>query len=170
MGAAARCRVRPGAGALEATLPTRPWGFPYTLFVLSASGKLFRTKVAFVSVGANDIRQRATRSLSNWTARMAFYRSYRDSYSRDAMQRRGIGTSGDRVYPDLAFGMPTPPYDPGDPQTVGVGVMDYYGGNDNRRHAAEIHAAYVENMTRFTQWLVEGGHRVLLFGGTASST
>lgn len=157
----------PGAGALEATLPTRPWGFPYTLFVLSASGKLFRTRVAFVSVGANDIKQRATRFLSNWTARLAFYRSYRDSYSRDAMQRRGIDTSGDRVYPDLAFGMPAPRYDPGDPQTVGVGVMDYSGGNDDRRRAAEIHAAYVENMTRFTQWLVDSGHRVLLFGGDA---
>jgi polysaccharide pyruvyl transferase WcaK-like protein len=155
----------PGAGALEATLPTRPWGFPYTLFVLSASGKLFRTKVAFVSVGANDIKQRATRTLSNWTARLACYRSYRDSYSRDAMQRRGIDTSRDRVCPDLAFGMPTPPYEPGDPQTVGVGVMDYYGGNDDRRHAAEIHAAYVEKMTRFTQWLVDSDHRVLLFGG-----
>ena len=155
----------PGAGALEATLPTRPWGFPYTLFVLSASGKLFRTKVAFVSVGANDIKQRATRSLSNWTARLAAYRSYRDSYSRDAMRRRGIDTSRDRVYPDLAFGVPTPPYDPGDPQVVGVGVMDYYGGNDDRQQAAEIHAAYVEKMTRFTQWLVDSGHRVLLFGG-----
>jgi polysaccharide pyruvyl transferase WcaK-like protein len=155
----------PGAGALEATLPTRPWGFPYTLFVLSTSGKLFRTKVALVSVGANDIRQRATRSLSNWTARQAAYRSYRDSYSRDAMRRRGIDTSRDRVYPDLAFGVPTPPYDPGDPQAVGVGVMDYYGGNDDRRQAAAIHAAYVEKMTRFTQWLVDNGHRVLLFGG-----
>ena len=155
----------PGAGALEATLPTRPWGFPYTLFVLSVSGKLFRTKVAFVSVGANDIRQRATRSLSNWTARLACYRSYRDNYSRDAMQRRGIDTSRDRVYPDLAFGIPTPPYDPGDPQTVGVGVMDYYGGNDDRQHAAEIHSGYVAKMTRFTQWLVDTGHRVLLFGG-----
>jgi polysaccharide pyruvyl transferase WcaK-like protein len=155
----------PGAGALEATLPTRPWGFPYTLFMLSVSGKLFRTKVAFVSVGANDIRQRATRSLSNWTARLACYRSYRDNYSRDAMQRRGLDTSWDRVYPDLAFGVPTPPNEPGDPQTVGVGVMDYYGGNDDRRHAAEIHSGYVEKMTRFTQWLVDTGHRVLLFGG-----
>lgn len=155
----------PGAGALEATLPTRPWGFPYTLFVLSASGKLFRTKVAFVSVGANDIRQRATRTLSNWTARLASYRSYRDSYSRDAMQRRGIDTSQDHVFPDLAFGMPTPPYEPGDPQTVGVGVMAYYGGNDDRGHAAEINDAYVEKITRFTHWLVDTGHRVLLFGG-----
>jgi polysaccharide pyruvyl transferase WcaK-like protein len=155
----------PGAGALEATLPTRPWGFPYTLFMLSVSGRLFRTKVAFVSVGANDIKQRATRSLSNWTARLACYRSYRDNYSRDAMQRRGINTSRDRVYPDLAFGMPTPPYDPGDQQTVGVGVMDYYGGNDDRRHAAEIHSGYIEKMTRFTQWLVDTGHRILLFGG-----
>ena len=155
----------PGAGALEATLPTRPWGFPYTLFVLSASGRLFRTKVAFISVGANDIRQRATRTLSNWTARLASYRSYRDSYSREAMRLRGIDTSRDGVYPDLAFGMPTPPWQAGDPQLVGVGVMDYYGGNDDRREAAGIHAAYVGKLTRFTQWLVDSGHRVLLFGG-----
>jgi len=155
----------PGAGALEATLPTRPWGFPYTLFVLSASGRLFRTKVAFISVGANDIKQWATRALSNQTARLAYYRSYRDAYSREAMQRRGIDTSRDRVYPDLAFGVPTPPHDAGDPQTVGVGVMDYYGGNDDRRNAAAMHADYLEKMTRFTQWLVDSGHRVLLFGG-----
>jgi polysaccharide pyruvyl transferase WcaK-like protein len=155
----------PGAGALEATLPTRPWGFPYTLFVLSASGRLFRTRIALVSVGANDIKQRATRMLSNWTARMAFYRSYRDAYSRDAMRRRGIDTSRDGIYPDLAFGMPTPPWEAGDPQLVGVGVMDYYGGNDDRRQAAELHATYVDKVTRVVQWLVDSGHRVLLFGG-----
>jgi len=157
--------IVPGAGALEATLPTRPWGFPYALFVLSASGKLFGTKVALVSVGANNIQQRATRALSNWTARLACYRSYRDEYSRDAMRQRGLDTSGDQVFPDLAFGMRTPPYDPGDTEIVGVGVMDYYGGNDDRRNAAQIHSSYLDNMIRFTCWLVDGGRKVRLFGG-----
>jgi polysaccharide pyruvyl transferase WcaK-like protein len=154
-----------GAGALETTLPQRAWGFPYSLFLLSASGRLFGTKVALVSVGADQINKRATRWLSNATARLASYRSYRDAYSRDAMRERGIDTSADRVFPDLVFGVPTPPYEPGDPQLVGVGVMAYYGGNDDRGRAEQIHSSYVETMTRFTEWLVDNGYRVRLFGG-----
>ncbi len=157
--------IVPGAGALEATLPQRAWGFPFALFTLASSGKLFRTKVALVSVGADTINKRATRWLSNSTARLASYRSYRDAYSRDAMRQRGIDTAGDRVYPDLVFGVPTPPYDPGDPQLVGVGVMAYYGGNDDRPQAGQIHSAYVQKMTRFVGWLVDTGHKVRLFGG-----
>jgi polysaccharide pyruvyl transferase WcaK-like protein len=157
--------IVPGAGALETTLPQRAWGFPYALFVLTASGKLLGTKVALVSVGADLINKRATRWLSNATARLASYRSYRDAYSRDAMAQRGIDTSADHVRPDLVFGVPTPPYEPGDPQFVGVGVMAYYGGNDDRKQANQIHSRYVEAMTGFTQWLVDNGYRVRLFGG-----
>ena len=65
--------IVPGAGALETTLPQRAWGFPYALFVLTLSGKLFGTKVALVSVGADTINKRVTRWLSNSTARLAFY-------------------------------------------------------------------------------------------------
>jgi len=157
--------IVPGAGALESTLPTRPWGFPFALFVLCLSGRISRTKVALVSVGAETIKPRATRLLSDATARLAYYRSYRDASSKQAMQRRGIDASGDPVYPDLVFGVPAPPYEPGDPQLVGVGVMDYYGGNDDRHRADEIHSGYIEKMTRFTGWLVDGGHTVRLFGG-----
>lgn len=157
--------IAPGAGALETTLPQRAWGFPYALFLLAASGRLFGTKVALVSVGADLINKRTTRWLSNATARLAYYRSYRDAFSRDAMRQRGIDTSSDRVYPDLVFGVPTPPYEPGDPQLVGVGVMAYYGGNDDRKQAAQIHSRYVEAMTRFTRWLIDNGYRVRLFGG-----
>lgn len=157
--------ITPGAGALETTLPQRPWGFPYALLVLASSGRLFRTKVALVSVGADLINKRANRWVSNATARLASYRSYRDAYSREAMRQRGIDTSSDRVYPDLVFGVPAPPYEPGDPQLIGVGVMAYYGGNDDRKQAAQIHARYNETMTRFTRWLVDNGYRVRLFGG-----
>jgi polysaccharide pyruvyl transferase WcaK-like protein len=157
--------IVPGAGVLEATLPMRPWGFPYAMFLVCVSGRISGTKVALVSVGAALINQRAMRWMSNATARLAFYRSYRDVQSRDAMQQRGVDTSGDHVYPDLVFGIPTPPYDPGDVQTVGVGVMAYYGGNDDRRHAEQIHTSYVQKMTSFTRWLVDTGHKVRLFGG-----
>ena len=63
--------IVPGAGALETTLPQRAWGYPYSLFLLAASGRLFGTKVALVSVGADLINKRPTRWLSNSTARLA---------------------------------------------------------------------------------------------------
>lgn len=157
--------IVPGAGALEATLPVKPFGFPYAMFVLCASGRLFRTKVALVSVGANMINQPLTRWFLTAAARLAYYRSYRDAQSRDAMRRRGLDVASDRVYPDLAFAAPVPPADAGDAATIGVGVMAYYGGNDERRDAAHIHACYVATMKLFAQWLVDTGHNVRLFGG-----
>jgi polysaccharide pyruvyl transferase WcaK-like protein len=157
--------IVPGAGAFETTLPTRAWGFPYALFLLSLSGKVFGTRVALVSVGADVIGKRVTRWLSDSTARLAFYRSYRDGFSRDTMRQRGVDTSADRVYPDLAFSVPTPPYTAGDPQIVGVGVMSYHGGNDDRKQAEQIHSCYVGGLTRFARWLIDSGHRIRLFGG-----
>ena len=157
--------IVPGAGVLEAALPIRPWGVPYAMFLLCASGRLFGTKVALISVGASAIGQPATRWLFKTAARLAFYRSFRDAQSRDLMLQQGVDTSGDQVYPDLAFGVPTPPVLSGDPQTVGVGVMDYYGGNDDRPRADEVHASYVAKIKRFTRWLVDNGYKVRLFGG-----
>ena len=157
--------IVPGAGPLETTLPVRAWGFPLTLFLVALSGRLFGTKVALVSVGADAIKKRTTRRLSNATARLAYYRSYRDAHSLEAMRRRGIDTTRDRVYPDLGFGAPTPAYEPGDVNIVGVGVMAYYGGNDDRQRAAHIHSRYAEKMAEFIGWLLSSGHQVRLFGG-----
>jgi polysaccharide pyruvyl transferase WcaK-like protein len=161
--------IVPGMGVLEATLPVRPWGFPYAMFLLGASGRLFGTKVALVSVGAERINQPATRWLYNSAARLASYRSYRDAHSREAMRRRGLDVSRDRVYPDLVFSFPMPPYEPGDAQIVGVGVMTYQGSNDDRKKAEEIYAAYIENMKGFIRWLVDSNRKVrLLLGDTAN--
>jgi polysaccharide pyruvyl transferase WcaK-like protein len=157
--------IVPGTGILETTLPLRPWGTPYALFLLCASGRLFGTKVALVSVGASVASRRLTRRLFTSAARLAFYRSYRDAQSRDAMRLCGLDTAQDPVYPDLAFSLPAPADDPGATLTVGVGVMDYYGGNDDRRRADEMHASYVAKMKCFVQWLVDSGRRVRLFAG-----
>jgi polysaccharide pyruvyl transferase WcaK-like protein len=159
--------IVPGMGVLEASLPLRPWETPYALFLLCASGRLFGTKVALVSVGADPIKKRATRWLLNGAARSAFYRSYRDEGSRAAMQQRGLDTTRDAVYPDLVFGLePTSSREPGDPASVGLGVMAYYGSNDDDRADAEaIHAAYLAKMKRFVRWLVDDGRRVRLIIG-----
>ena len=79
--------IVPGAGVLEAALPLRAWGIPYSMFLLCAAGRLFGTKVALISVGASAINQRATRWLFTSAAKLAFYRSFRDVQSRDLMKQ-----------------------------------------------------------------------------------
>jgi polysaccharide pyruvyl transferase WcaK-like protein len=157
--------IVPGSGMFETTMPLRPWETPYAMFLLCGSGRLFRTKIALVSVGANVMTQGVTRWLMTSAARLAFYRSYRDTMSRDAMHQQGIDTARDYVYPDLVFGIPAPPYDPGDAQTVGVGVAAYYGTNNEREQAAKLHSSYVAAMTRFLEWLIDTGRNVRLFVG-----
>ncbi|MBU3864551.1 polysaccharide pyruvyl transferase family protein [Streptomyces sp. 4503] len=161
--------IVPGMGVLEATLPLRPWGFPYSLFLLCASGRLLRTPVALVGVGAAEIGNRPTRALVRWSARLAAYRSYRDTQSRDAMRAMGVDTARDEVHPDLAFALPTPTPrasgPAGSPGPVCVGVMDFHGGNDDRARADEIYRRYLDGTIRFVRALVEEGRPVRLLTG-----
>jgi polysaccharide pyruvyl transferase WcaK-like protein len=162
--------IVPGMGVLDASLPLRAWQFPYALFLISASGRLFRTRVAMVSVGADIVHQGPTRWLLKTAARLAFFRSFRDAYSREAMRRMGLDVARDPVFPDLVFGLPAPSHDVGDPQTVAVGVMAYYGSNDDRGEADAIYASYIANVTRFVRWLVDGGRKVRLLIGDANGS
>ncbi|NEW70694.1 polysaccharide pyruvyl transferase family protein [Streptomyces rhizosphaericus] len=159
--------IVPGMGVLEATLPLRPWGFPYSLFLLCASGRLLRTRVALVSVGAAEIGNRPTRALVRWSARLVAYRSYRDTQSRDAMRAMGVDTTRDEVYPDLAFSLPAPQASAptGTPGPVCLGVMDFHGGNDDRARAEEIYRRYLDGTIRFVRTLVEEGRPVRLLTG-----
>lgn len=179
--------IVPGMGTLEATLRERPWQMPYSLFLLSASGRMFGTKVALVGVGATDLPQWLTRWLMTTAASLAHYRSFRDEYSRDAMRRMGLNAL-DEVYPDLVFAIPTPEVGPTPDvrptpegrqdhqnaasiptphRTVGVGVMAYFGTNLDRDRAGTIHEDYVAKMAGFVRWLVDSGREVRLFIGDA---
>jgi polysaccharide pyruvyl transferase WcaK-like protein len=157
--------IVPGMGVLETTLPLRPWGWPYSLFLLSLTGKIFSTKVVLLAVGAGTVSDRANRALLVGAARLAHYRSYRDEISREALDAMGVDTSRDHVHTDLAFALPNPGplVDHG---VVGVGVMDYHGSNDDRARADSIHRDYVTKMTEFVRWLAaEEGRVVRLFVG-----
>ena len=159
--------IVPGMGVLELTVPLRPWHTPYQVFVLSASGRLLRTKIALVSVGTNIMHDRLTRWLYVTAARLAHYRSFRDAVSRDAMQEMGLDVSRDAVYPDVVFSLDTQPYEREPSTVVGIGVMDYSGKNEDRRRADEIRSDYEAKMIRFVSWLLENGRQVRI--GTSDS-
>ncbi|MEU9642389.1 polysaccharide pyruvyl transferase family protein [Streptomyces sp. NPDC048188] len=159
--------IVPGTGVLETTLPLRPWGFPYSLFLLCATGRLSGTRVGLVSVGAGPIGNRPTRVLTRWSTRLAAYRSYRDTQSRDAMRAMGVDTARDEVYADLVFALPAPAANEpaGAPGPVCVGVMDFHGNNDERDRAEEIHRRYLDGTTRFVRALVAEDRPVRLLTG-----
>jgi len=161
--------IVPGAGVLETTVMMRPWEDPYTWFLLGLAGRLGRTRVALVSVGANAIRQPLTRWLFTASAAMAHYRSYRDVMSRDAMRDNGLDVAADHVFRDVVFGYPWEA-SAGDERTVGVGVMAYYGNNDERDQATRLNAAYLAATKQFLRWLVDDGRQVRLFVGDTAGT
>ncbi|MGW4589021.1 polysaccharide pyruvyl transferase family protein [Amycolatopsis thermoflava] len=156
--------IVPGMGVLEATLPLRPWALPYSLFWLGVTARLTGTRVALVSVGADVVRKRATRWVITRAARLAHYRSYRDEHSRQAMARMGVDVSADAVFPDLAFGLADPEPRPST-GAVGVGVMAFHGGNDDRARADDINRAYLSTVKRFVRLLADEGRPIRLFTG-----
>jgi polysaccharide pyruvyl transferase WcaK-like protein len=155
--------IVPGMGILETTVPMRPWGFPYGLFMFIVCARLARTRTAMVAVGADAIRRPLTRWLITSAARLADHRSYRDTHSRDAMRAMGVDVSADEVCPDLAFARPVSPAVPDGSGTVGLGLMDYEGSNDERARSRELRANYMDVMKRFARWLVDRGRPVRLY-------
>jgi polysaccharide pyruvyl transferase WcaK-like protein len=163
--------IVPGMGVLEATLPLRVWHTPYWMFVVCAAGRIFGTKVALVSVGASAIKNQPMRWLFASAAKLAYYRSYRDTAAQEAMVAMGVNARTDPVYPDVAFALPAPPDGNGASRAVGIGVMDYWGDNDDRTAADSIHAAYVEKLKQFVRWLVADGRPVrIMIGDGADET
>ncbi len=154
----------PGTGVLENTLPVRPWGFPFSMFLLCLLGRLTGTKVALVNVGSNVVNQPLIRFLYRSAARLVHYRSFRDALSRDAMGAMGVDTARDDVYPDLVFALPAPAATV-EPGSVGVGVMDFHGSTDDRKDAEEINGSYVDAMRRLVGRLVDDGRRVRMLTG-----
>jgi polysaccharide pyruvyl transferase WcaK-like protein len=157
--------IIPGMGILDPTLPLNPWGVPYAVYLLAASGRLLGTKVALVAVGADKASAKTTQWLYNRTARLAAYVSFRDESSRQTLHGEGVDVSAFGVYPDLAWTIPVTREEPEDPKLVAVGVMAYSGGQADRGRAAEVYASYTKSVAELTRWLLGTGHDVRLFYG-----
>ena len=159
--------IVPGAGSLEGDAAHRA----VVLSVRDVPGQRVREshrdEGGAGQRGGGGARQRLTRLFITTAAKLAFYRSYRDPGSYEAMRQAGVDVTNDHVYPDLAFALRVPP-PAGDPLTVGVGIMGFYGGNEDRAQAAEINAAYLEKTKRFVRWLADNGYRIRLFPGDNS--
>jgi polysaccharide pyruvyl transferase WcaK-like protein len=163
----------PGTGILDDFGDTSS-GMPIALLTWCLAARLSGTRVAFVSVGAGPIVQPVSRRFMKAAARLAHYRSYRDTVSKAYMDSIGFDTSADPIAPDIAFSLPAPAGDgprpaSGDPVAVGVGVMAYYGWRGEKAEGAQaIYEAYLGRLARFVVRLLDRGHPVRIITGEHS--
>jgi polysaccharide pyruvyl transferase WcaK-like protein len=143
-----------------------PFGTPYGLFRWAAAARLCGVKFCFVGTGAGPIEHPLSRWMCRSAAAWAHYRSFRDQVSKDFITSLGIDTSGDQVYPDLVFKLPTPlPRRDATQEnlvTIGVGLMNYNGW---RGRTPNIYQTYIEKMGQFVTSLLARGYRVRLLTG-----
>ena len=110
------------------------YSLQYEIFRWAVTAKLCRCKLLFVSVGAGPTRRPLRRWFVKTALKLADYRSYRDSLSKDCLEAIGLDVKNDPVYPDLAFSLPSSvvpaDYDAGRRGAViGFGLVDYYGSS-----------------------------------------
>lgn len=158
--------VAPGTGLLD-DFSDSPWGMPTILIFWCAGARLTGAKIAFANIGAGPIVHPLSRRLMKAAARMAHYRSYRDFESKEFLQSIGLDTRRDPVYPDLAFGLPSPPartvpLEQGARATVGVGVMRYHGWRGDK---ADVYRTYLQKLVQFVLWLLDNQFHVRLLIG-----
>jgi len=161
--------IVPGTGILD-DFGVEPWQMPYDLFVWALLARLQGTPLRFVSIGAGPIHHPLSRWLMKFAAQSADYRSYRDLISKAFMQKIGLDTQQDRVYPDLVFSLPKPlealPQPAGQPtRTVGLGMMAYYGWHNQADRGEAIYQTHIGKLVRFTRWLLDQGYTIRLLIG-----
>lgn len=163
--------VIPGTGIFD-DFGQGPMDMPCHLLRWSAAARRSAVGLYHVSVGAAEVKSHLSRIIFKWSAGLSTYRSFRDSVSKQHIQRTGFSVSTDPVYPDLAFSLPEewmasrrPVSWP--PRVIGVGVMGYYGWNCSRKVGEAIYGNYLKELMKFVTWLLTRGYSVRLLTGDA---
>jgi len=146
------------------------WDLPAWLLRWCWAAKTRGAALQFVAVGAGPIVSPLNRLLMTRAVRLADHRSYRDTVSKQYLERIGVDTERDRVVPDLVFSLPQewlPVGRPAQsrPTTIAVGLMGYFGWDGDRKKGRSLYESYISKMTRFVSWLLEQGYRVRLMVG-----
>lgn len=159
--------IVPGGGALD-EFWGGPWGHPWTLFKWTTVSRLCGTPFLFVSVGKCSLQRPLSRFFVRIALRLAAYRSYRDTDSKNAVQNL-IDARNDPIYPDLAFSYPSSAArEPrGDGQesglVVGVNPIAYCDPRSWPLQDEKRYRTYVRHLSEMVKWVLLQGHRVLFF-------
>jgi polysaccharide pyruvyl transferase WcaK-like protein len=146
------------------------WSLNYEIFRWAVVAKLCRCKLLFVSVGAGPIRQPLRRWFVKAALKLADYRSYRDTTSKDYLETIGLDVKNDPVYPDLAFSLPRAGV-PADheagrqPVVIGVGLVDYYSMAGRSPDDQAAYRDYLQSLAGFVAAMLARDYAVRILIG-----
>jgi polysaccharide pyruvyl transferase WcaK-like protein len=151
----------------------RPFGLHYDILTWSIVATLCRCKLLFVSVGAGPIRHPLSRCFVKTALALAHYRSYRDAFSRNYLDRIGFEVQNDAVYPDLAFSLsrdllPVCRVCDNKGTVIGVGMMNYHHRLGRSGDDGTVYRDYVAKLAALVVRLLEHKFRVRLLIGDAT--
>jgi polysaccharide pyruvyl transferase WcaK-like protein len=149
-----------------------PWQQPYSLLKWGVLAKLVGARYAIASVGVGSLNSRSGRFFFRRALKLADYRSYRDTVSREKLAFMGF-TRSDAVYPDLAFSFPATnaprraPTGRGGPLSIGISPIAYMVPGIWPIADIRTHEQYFEVLAAFAEDVLGAGHSVTVFS-TAS--
>lgn len=171
--------VIPGTGILD-DFGERPRGMPYDLFRWTTVARMARTPLSFVAVGAGPIDNPTSQKLFRQAVLNATSCTYRDEDSRAFMEQLGVTTGKDAVKPDVVLGLPRPSTSEvlsgpsstssPEPSCIGVGMMAYYGWNNDPQAGSQIFDEYVDKMRQIAVGLLDQGFAIRLLVGEQTDT
>ena len=149
-----------------------PWRFPYTIFKWTLLAKLSRAKCYVLNIGAGPLDA----PLAKWFVRSALgladYVSFRDSDSKDLVQKVGFTgksqVSADCVYalsPSTALARNGPGHQE---SLVGLSPMAYCDPRFYWKKDQAVYERYIRDIASFGQWLRQNHYRLTLFSTEVS--
>jgi polysaccharide pyruvyl transferase WcaK-like protein len=144
-----------------------PWGFPYTLMKWTWLAWSAGVPVAYASVGAGPLDEKASFRLIRLALRKAKFLSFRDEPSRTLVDPDGRFNG--KVFPDIAFAIDypiqakAPSYSDDYKPIVAINAMAVYDARYWYIKDPVRYQAYVEKLTQFVQDLDARGYRPMLF-------
>lgn len=158
-----------GTGAVDDMAVRHFWNAPYELYRWCSVAKWGGARLVFLSVGVGPIENRINRFLMLTALSMADYRSYRETAALEYLKSVGYKTTGDLLYPDLVFSLPSEllPVSRGvsAQATVGLGLINYQGWRHDPDQGETIYQAYISKIKRFVSWLLDKGYSIRIISG-----
>lgn len=151
-----------------------PFDTPLSLLRWCKAVSANRGKVRFISIGAGPVAHWLSRRWFRNSFRLADFRSYRETSSRDFAVSIGLHDGPETVLPDLVYGLPVTQYLEQypinwPPKVIGLGVMYYRGWNLPDEEGQVIYERYKGKVVVLVKALLDRGYSVRIIIGNRTS-
>lgn len=143
------------------------WFQPYNIFKFCFLGRLSKTPVYIVGVGADLLRGRSAKLFAGWAVRLASYVSFRDRQSQELIRSIGVNRET-QICPDPAYGLNLGALVNSQPGVtikgrIGLNPMGFCDSRVWPRNDTAAYESYLNKLTEFCLWALQDAYTIELF-------